>query len=190
MKTLRSATKALRPGRDQDRRRKTLGVKCTQGFLDALFGKDMHAARVKSLAGGVVGLLMAAVVSIHAIGHACVLLAGIKGKSGIKQIDRLLSNPGVDVEAIQAQWVKFVVGGRKQIVVAMDWTEFDDDDNSTLCAYLVTNHGRATPLVWQTARKSELRGQRTDIEQALIVRLHGWLDPRRRSRAVGRPRLR
>ncbi len=177
MKTLRSATKALRPGRDQDRRRQTLGVKYTKGFLDALFGEDMHAARVKSLASGVVGVLTAAMVSIHAIGQAYAMLAGIKAKSGIKQIDRLLSNTGVDVDAIQKQWVQFVVAARKQIVVALDWTEFDDDDHSTLCAYLVTKHGRATPLVWQTVQKSELRGQRTDIEQALIVRLHGWLDP-------------
>jgi hypothetical protein len=151
-------------------------VKHTKAFLDALFGQEMHAARVQSLANGVVGVLTAAVLSIHAIGQAYALVAGIKAKSGIKQIDRLLSNPGVAVEEIQQQWVKFVVGVRKQVVVALDWTEFDDDDHSTLCAYLVTNHGRATPLVWQTVPKSELRGRRTDIEQALVTRLHGWLD--------------
>jgi len=154
-----------------------LGVKYTRGFLDALFGEEMHAARVQSLANGVVGVLMAAVLSIHAIGQAYALLAGIKAKSGIKQIDRLLSNAGVDVDAIQKEWVKFVVAARKQIVVVMDWTEFDDDDHSTLCAYLVTKHGRATPLVWQTVQKSELRGMRTGIEHALIERLHDWLAP-------------
>jgi hypothetical protein len=153
-----------------------LGVKYTKGLLDALFGQEMHAARVQSLANGVVGVLMAAVLSIHAIGQAYALLAGIKGKSGIKQIDRLLSNGGIDVEAIQKEWVKFVVAARKQIVIALDWTEFDDDDHSTLCAYLVTRHGRATPMVWQTVQKSELRGRRTGIEHALIERLHGWLD--------------
>jgi hypothetical protein len=176
MKRLRSATKALRPGREQSRRRRALGVKYTKGFLDALFGQEMHAARVQSLANGVVGVLTAAVLSIHAIGQAYAKLAGIKGKSGIKQIDRLLSNAGVDVEVIQKDWVKFVVAVRKQIVVAMDWTEFDDDDHSTLCAYLVTSHGRATPLVWQTVLKSELRGKRTEIEHAMVERLHGWLD--------------
>ena len=29
----------------------------------------------------------------------------------------------------------------------MDWTEFDNDDQSTLAIYLVTNHGRATPAI-------------------------------------------
>src|SRR5579872_893613 len=176
MKRLRSATKALRPGREQSRRRKTLGVKYTKGFLDALFGQEMHAARVQSLANGVAGVLAAAVLSIAAIGLAYAKLAGTKAKSGIKQIDRLLSNSGVDVEAIQKDWVTFVVAVRKQIVLVMDWTEFDDDDHSTLCAYLVTSHGRATPLVWQTVLKSELRGKRTDIEHAMIERLHDWLD--------------
>ena len=152
-------------------------MKHTGVFLNALFGEEMHAARVASLTNGVVGVLTAAVVSIHAIGQAYAAVAGIKAKSGVKQIDRLLSNGGIDVSAIQKEWVKFVIGVRKQVVIAMDWTEFDDDDHSTLCAYLVTNHGRATPLVWQTVQKSELRGKRTGIEHAFIERMHGWLDP-------------
>lgn len=43
-------------------------------------------------------------------------------------------------------------------------------------AYLVTNHGRATPMVWQTVLKSELAGRRTAIEHAMVERLHRWLD--------------
>jgi hypothetical protein len=152
-------------------------VKHTREFLDALFGLDMHAARIESLANGVAGVLSAAVLSIHAIGHAYAVLGGTKSKSGIKQVDRLLSNPGIDVEAIQRRWAEFVVATRKEIVVALDWTEFDDDDHATLCLYLVTRHGRATPMVWQTVLKSELLGQRTGIEHAMVERLHGWLDP-------------
>ena len=107
MKTLGSATKALRPGRAQDRRRRALGVKHTKEFLDALFGLDMHAARVESLANGVVGVLSAAVLSIHAIGHAYAVLGGTKSKSGIKQIDHgWLSNPGIDT------WRSSRSGGR------------------------------------------------------------------------------
>jgi hypothetical protein len=173
---LRSVTSALRPPQQRSRRRSALNVEHTQAFLDKLFGQDMHAARVASLANGVVGVLTAAVVSIHAIGQAYAAVAKITAKSGIKQVDRLLSNPLLDVEQVQKSWVKFVVGVRKQIVIAMDWTEFDDDDHSTLCAYLVTSHGRATPLVWQTVQKSELLGRRTGIEHAMIERMHRWLD--------------
>jgi len=44
-------------------------------------------------------------------------------------------------------WVSFVVGIRTEIVVALDWTEFDNDEQK-LAAFLVTDHGRATPLIW------------------------------------------
>src|SRR5208283_2370371 len=176
MKTLRAATKVLRPGRRQERRRKALGVKQTRGLVEALFGLDMHATRLTSLSNGVAGVLSAAVLSIHAIGQAYALLAGTQARSGVKQIDRLLSNDGIDVAALQRRWVEFIVGVRKEIVVAMDWTEFEKDDHSTLCIYLVTSHGRATPLVWQTVQKSELLGRRTGIEHELVERLHGWLD--------------
>lgn len=30
-------------------------------------------------------------------------------------------------------------------VVALDWTEFDADDQSVIALYLVSSHGRATP---------------------------------------------
>jgi hypothetical protein len=70
-----------------------------------------------------------------------------------------------------------VLGSRKEVVLAMDWTEFDNDDQGTLSVYVVTNHGRATPMAWQTVRKSELAGQRTAIEHAMVERVHGWLSP-------------
>jgi hypothetical protein len=55
-------------------------VKYTKGFLDALFGQEMHAARVQSLANGVVGVLMTAVVSIAAIGQAYALAGRHQGQ--------------------------------------------------------------------------------------------------------------
>lgn len=148
----------------------------TGGLIRALFEEETHAARLASLSNGVAGVLSAASLSIHAIGQAYASLSGITAKSGVKQIDRLLSNGGIDLEALQKRWAEFVVGSRKEIVVAMDWTEFEKDDHSTLCIYLLTSHGRATPLVWQTVQKSELRGRRTGLEHALVERLHGWLD--------------
>lgn len=51
-------------------------------------------------------------------------------------------------------WASFVLGPREEVVIALDWTELDDDDHTTLCAYVVTRHGRATPLAWKTVAKS------------------------------------
>ena len=64
-----------------------------------------------------------------------------------------------------------VVGERREIVVAMDWTDFDADNQSTLALHLVTNHGRATPLIWLTVDKDELKNQRNDFEDACLSRL-------------------
>src|SRR5690606_18075114 len=71
----------------------------------------------------------------------------------------------------------FVVAERKELVIALDWTEFDADDHATLAAHLITTHGRATPLVWLTVPKSTLEGQRNGHEYRLIERLHECVAP-------------
>jgi len=38
--------------------------------------------------------------------------------------------------------------------------------------YLITSHGRATPLVWKTVRKSALKNKRNEHEYEVIRRLH------------------
>lgn len=157
------------------RRRRALDLQQTRKFAESLFGDDLHALRVLSLANGVVGVLHAALLSVHAIGQAYAKVAKITPKSGTKQVDRMLSNGAMFVETLQRQWVRFVVGPREEIVVVLDWTEFDDDDHSTLCAYLVTRHGRATPMMWRTVLKSELKRQRSSIEFALMTRLNDSL---------------
>jgi hypothetical protein len=130
--------------------------------MDKIFGEDIHAARVLSLANGVAGVLQAAMLSIHAIGTAYARLNGTSPKHGIKQVDRMLSNKKLVIDDLLRLWCLFVVGeARNEIVIALDWTDFDDDDHTVLCAYLITSHGRATPLCWQTIRKSELAGKRT-----------------------------
>jgi hypothetical protein len=84
-----------------------------EAFVRKLFQEDMHAARVLSLSNGVVGVLHAAVLAIHAIGQAYAKVANIKPKSGVKQVDRLLSNAGFDMNVVLKPWIKFVVGVRK-----------------------------------------------------------------------------
>ncbi len=143
--------------------------------MEKLFGGDVHLARVRSLANGVTGVLNASVVSIAAIGRAYARLARIESKSGVKQVDRLLSNEEVKLEVLMPLWVKHVVGTTSNIVLAMDWTDFDDDDHTTLCAYLVTTHGRASPFAWKTVKKSTLKTKRTGHELEMVRQLHEWL---------------
>ena len=137
----------------------------------------LHSGHVLSIANGVVGVLHAAVLSIHAIGRAYAHAVGGNKKHGVKQTDRMLSNDGIAVWSLFDKWVGFVVADRKELVVALDWTEFDADDHATLAAHLITTHGRATPLIWMTVSKSTLEGQRNNHEYKLIERLHECVAP-------------
>jgi len=154
-----------------------ISQKRVRDFVNELFGPTEHARRVQSFANAVVGITQMAVLAIHAIGQAYAEVAGISGKSGVKQVDRLLSNDNFVLDRVLETWVAFVVGVRQQVVIALDWTEFDDDKHSTLAAYLVTSHGRATPLAWRTHARATLKGHQKRYEYELIEQLHGWLDP-------------
>lgn len=45
----------------------------------------------------------------------------------------LLSNENVTIWAFARAWVRFVIGPRPEVVVALDWTEFDADGKDTRC---------------------------------------------------------
>ena len=140
--------------------------------------EDLHGKRVESLANYAVGAMQARSAAIHAIGAAYAELAEIKPKNGIKQADRYLSNKGIDVEGLTPAWAKFVIGSRKELLLVLDWTEFEPDDHTTLCAYLATSHGRATALAWKTYKKSGLTdGARTNAEHAMVERLSRAIEP-------------
>ena len=116
-----------------------------------------------------------AALAVSLIGQALATARGLIAKSAIKQVDRLLSNAGVFPWDLFGSWVPEVVGARRDIVVAMDWTDFDPDNQCTLALHLVTRHGRATPLLWLTVDKDELKEQRNDFEDLCLSRLKALL---------------
>ena len=142
-----------------------------RAFIGELYGDDLHAKRVDSLAAATLGTMTAASLAVSLIGQALAQARGLKPKYAIKQVDRLLSNGGVDVWDSFARWVPHQIGERTQILVAMDWTDFDRDDQATLVLSLVTGHGRAAPLIWLTVWKDELKNQRNMFEDGCLRRL-------------------
>lgn len=149
-----------------------LTVPHATSIIERMVGENMHAKRVASLTNAVVGVVNAVSLSIHAIGAGLAAASGLNTKHAIKQVDRLLSNSALRVWTLFADWVPYVLAARKAIVVALDWTEFDADGHATIALYLVTSHGRATPLVWMTVKKARLKGRRNAFEDAVILRLH------------------
>jgi hypothetical protein len=72
---------------------------------------------------------------------------------------------------LRGGFVRAAVGPRRRILVTMDWTDFDADDQTVLCLSLVTRSKRALPLVWTTERKSELKGHRGTHEKTALQML-------------------
>jgi Transposase DDE domain len=139
--------------------------------LGGLLEQDLHAKRVHSLCDATLGVLHSGSLAICAIGQGLAAARSLKPKHAIKQVDRLLSNPAINVDDILVRWVPFVVGARNSIVVAMDWTDFDADNQATIMLALISDHGRSTPLVWLTVDKSTLKDRRSFYEHRVLVRL-------------------
>ena len=139
-----------------------------RSFVTRLLHPVMHFKRAYSIGLAVDGAMHADRLSVAAVGRALARQSGITPKSGIKQVDRLLSNPQFDVEATFHQTVPWIVGRRKQIVVAMDWTEYPEDGHSRVAINLVTKHGRATPLVWKTVETRRLKRRRNRYEDEVL----------------------
>lgn len=142
-----------------------------EGFSEALFGPTLHAKRVMSLSRAMEGVLKSGSLGVTAIGHGLAAVQHLDQKHAVKQVDRLLSNKGLNVDALAPAWVSYVIGDKTELVINMDWTEFDECDQSMLVLALQTGRGRSTPLLWRTAVKSELYGKRNAIEDALVERL-------------------
>ena len=140
-------------------------------FLLKLFKSEVHASRILSISNAVLGVVTAASLAISMIGHGLAVARGKATKHTIKQVDRLLGNEKFIVWDYFKYWVKDIVGVRTEVIIAMDWTEFDKDQHSTLALHLTTKHGRATPLLWKTHDKSTLKGNKNKYEKKILRRL-------------------
>lgn len=156
----------------------TMRTMMVETFVEDVVAGELHAAQVKSIVGGVQGVLEAASMSVSAIGKGYAAFNDGDAKHGIKQVDRMLSNAKLDMDGFFAQWIPFVVGEQTEITVALDWTEFDADGHSTLAATVVegASDGRSRLLIWETFAADELGdGGRTDAEDTLLLALHAHM---------------
>jgi hypothetical protein len=141
-----------------------------EAHIEQIF-PDMHALRVLSLANATLGVVTNNTLAVAAIGQGLAHARGLLDKHAIKQVDRLLSNTGISLEEAFRFWVPHVVGNRKGIEVAMDWTDFDADSQATIMLSLLTSHGRGMPLVWLTVDKGTLKNNRNRYEYQVLL----WL---------------
>ena len=151
--------------------RERFSYRAIHDTLSSVLEHDLHAKRVSSLCDATLGVLHSGSLAICAIGQGLAAARSLKPKHAIKQVDRLLSNEAIVVDDVLERWVPFVIGSRDSIVVAMDWTDFDADNQATIMLALISDHGRSTPLVWLTVDKRTLKDHRTLYEHRVLVRL-------------------
>lgn len=137
-------------------------------LIGNIFEDSMHQKRQTSLANAVLGVISSASLIVHRIGLGLAEAKKLLGKHAVKQVDRLLSNDKLELPGCFEKTVPYIIGPRREIVVAMDWTDFDADNQATLLISLVTSHGRATPLLWKTVDKKNLKNKRNDYEDELL----------------------
>src|SRR3954452_4100162 len=150
-------------------KRDFMQVKDVRSFLDSVLDEDIHTKRIASLANATLGVMTGASLGVAVIGKSLAQARGLLPKHAVKQVDRLLSNPRLEAWDVFASWVPEMVGPRKDIVVAMDWTDFDADGHRAVT--VVPRHGRATPLIWLSVHKDELTDARNADEDAALRRL-------------------
>jgi hypothetical protein len=140
-------------------------------FVQDLVGDVLHPKQVDSLAHAVVGAIHTDTASIAAIGRAAARARDVSEKHSIKQVDRMLANSKMDATKVMQHVIPVLVSGRSRIVVAVDWTEFASNGHSTVAVSMITEHGRATPLMWLTVPSKKLKKRRSQYEDRVLWRL-------------------
>lgn len=131
----------------------------------------VHHPYLASLGDAVLGTLTSQSLQPSKMGDGLAVAKGLLPKHARKQVDRLISNEGVNVNICQDQLALLLISNRKRIYVAMDWTVFAKDKHMTITLRLVTTHGRATPLLWQTVSAIGLKGNKNNHVFALLDKL-------------------
>ena len=145
-------------------------IEFVENYLQNVLDESVHAKRIRSLADATIGVMTGASLAVSVIGQSLAHAKNLTTKHAIKQVDRLLGNREIVVWDMLEESVKEVLGERKELRVAMDGP-ITTRTTSRLSHNLVTTHGRATPLLWLTVDKDELKDKRNDWEDLCLSKL-------------------
>lgn len=140
-----------------------------------IFGDELHKKRQQSIALAAMGLLASESLFLHRMGEGLVDTRGGDKKHATKQIDRLLSNKGISVWYLSEYWVRYIIHGRKEIMVALDWSAFADDQQSMLSLNILTGKGISTPILWKSVDNKKIKHNRARYEDQILSQLKSIL---------------
>lgn len=141
------------------------------GMIQAVFGESLHHKQRESLGYAALGLLNSESLILHRLGEGLAVARGVQKKHATKQIDRLLSNKKLSVWDLSLNWVRYVVGEAKELLVALDWSAFADDQQSMLSLNLVSAKGLSMPLLWKSVDNKRIKHNRARYEDQLLSHL-------------------
>jgi len=124
-------------------------------YLSAIFAEDVHAKRIDSLACATLGVMRSASLAVSVIGHAR------SGAMSAHQARHQTGRQTAQQSGHRRMGHVRSLDGRDGRPAPLDRRR---DDQTTLALNLVTNHGRATPLLWLTVFKGELKDKRNDYD--------------------------
>ena len=141
-----------------------------RSFIGELYGPDLHAKRIDSLAGATLGVMTAASLAVSIIGQA------LAQARGLDKARHQAGRPAAQQSGRRRMGHVRPLGDRDGRPAPHDrrrhgLDRLRRDDQTTLALNLVTNHGRATPLLWLTVFKGELKDKRNDYEDLCLLRL-------------------
>lgn len=85
----------------------------TYGYIDDVFGNELHVKMVESLSHATFGVIKSLSLAIHLIGEGLAQGRDMNRKHCIKQVDRFLGNSNLDVWELFDHWVPYVLADRK-----------------------------------------------------------------------------
>ena len=126
----------------------------------------LHAKRQRTLATLVDALVTVGRVGVASLGRA--IPGRVAPKHRIKQVDRFLSNEGILVDDCCEALTRAVLGPRKSVRIAIDWTAVGPWD--VLVASMVVQR-RGQPLYWAACDHNRYTRSQNAIEDAFLTRL-------------------
>ena len=100
------------------------------------------------------GVIKTASLAVNTIGQGLALARGLVTKHAIKQVDRLLSNQGIDIDAALRHWVPYVVGPPHQHQRGQNLTDFAASDSAII---MLSPAARARPAKRPAGRLTKAR---------------------------------
>lgn len=147
---------------------------CFRDWIYHHLNEEWHWRQKDAIAFFDTGALRAGSFITARAGQAGVRGTGTLPRHGVKRVNRMLKNTRytkIKMHDASIQNIIRLVKNRKRIILAIDWTE--KDGIHLLCISLVTDAGRAVPVVWDGYREREIPAcsSQNKIEEELIAKV-------------------